>query len=77
MLLVILIIFVTLFSSFGSVRQALPAIMNIRSALVGGIVGLLPMALITTTGQPRVFVIGTASIPRAQPVGTARSLITR
>ena len=41
MLLVILIIFVILFSSFGSVRQAFLVIMNIPSALIGGIVGLL------------------------------------
>jgi len=41
MLLVILIIFVILFSSFGSVRQAFLVIMNIPSALIGGVVGLL------------------------------------
>jgi cobalt-zinc-cadmium resistance protein CzcA len=41
MALVILIIFVILFSSFGSVRQALLVIMNIPSALIGGIVALL------------------------------------
>jgi len=41
MLLVILIIFVILFSAFGSLRQALLVIMNIPSALIGGIAGLL------------------------------------
>jgi cobalt-zinc-cadmium resistance protein CzcA len=41
MALVILIIFVVLFSSFGSVRQALLIIMNIPSALIGGIVALI------------------------------------
>jgi len=41
MALVILIIFVILFSSFGSVRQALLIIMNIPSALIGGVVALL------------------------------------
>ena len=41
MALVILIIFVILFSSFGSIRQALLIIMNIPSALVGGIVALI------------------------------------
>jgi len=41
MALVLLIIFVILFSSFGSVRQALLVIMNVPSALVGGVVGLL------------------------------------
>jgi len=41
MALVILIIFVILFSSFGSVRQALLVIMNIPSALIGGIVALI------------------------------------
>lgn len=39
--LVILIIFVILFSSFGSVRQAFLVIMNIPSALIGGVVALL------------------------------------
>ena len=39
--LVVLIIFVILFSSFGSVRQALLIIMNIPSTLVGGIVALI------------------------------------
>jgi cobalt-zinc-cadmium resistance protein CzcA len=39
--LVILIIFVILFSSFGSIRQALLIIMNIPSALIGGIVALI------------------------------------
>jgi cobalt-zinc-cadmium resistance protein CzcA len=41
MALVILIIFVILFSSFGSVRQALLVIMNIPSALIGGVVALI------------------------------------
>ncbi|MBN1938458.1 MAG: efflux RND transporter permease subunit [Candidatus Aminicenantes bacterium] len=41
MALVILIIFVILFSSFGSLRQALLVIMNVPSALIGGIAGLL------------------------------------
>jgi cobalt-zinc-cadmium resistance protein CzcA len=41
MLLVLLIIFVVLFSSFGSVWQALLVLMNIPSTLIGGIVGLL------------------------------------
>ncbi|HPW18677.1 MAG TPA: CusA/CzcA family heavy metal efflux RND transporter, partial [Candidatus Aminicenantes bacterium] len=41
MALVVLIIFVILFSSFGVVRQALLVIMNIPSALVGGIVALI------------------------------------
>jgi cobalt-zinc-cadmium resistance protein CzcA len=41
MLLVLVIIFVVLFSSFGSVWQALLVIMNIPSTLVGGILGLL------------------------------------
>ncbi len=41
MALVILIIFVILFSSFGSVRQALLVILNIPSALIGGIVALI------------------------------------
>jgi len=41
MILVLLIIFVVLFSSFGSVWQALLVIMNIPSTLVGGILGLL------------------------------------
>jgi cobalt-zinc-cadmium resistance protein CzcA len=41
MALVILIIFVILFSSFGSIRQAFLVIMNIPSALIGGIVALL------------------------------------
>lgn len=41
MALVILIIFVILFSSFGSVRQAFLVIMNIPSALIGGIVALI------------------------------------
>jgi len=39
--LVILIIFVVLFSSFGSLWQALLIILNIPSALMGGIFGLL------------------------------------
>jgi cobalt-zinc-cadmium resistance protein CzcA len=41
MLLVLLIIFVVLFSSFGSIWQSLLVIMNIPSTLVGGILGLL------------------------------------
>jgi len=41
MLIVILIIFVVLFTSFGSIRQALLIIMNIPTTLVGGILGLL------------------------------------
>ncbi len=41
MALVILIIFVILFSSFGSIRQALLVIMNIPSALIGGVIGLI------------------------------------
>jgi len=41
MALVILIVFVILFSSFGSIRQALLIIMNIPSALIGGIVALI------------------------------------
>jgi cobalt-zinc-cadmium resistance protein CzcA len=41
MILVLLIIFVVLFSSFGSVWQALLVILNIPSTLVGGILGLL------------------------------------
>ncbi len=41
MLIVLLIIFVVLFSSFGSVWQALLVIFNIPSTLVGGILGLL------------------------------------
>jgi cobalt-zinc-cadmium resistance protein CzcA len=41
MLIVILIIFVVLFSSFGSIRQALLIILNIPSTLIGGILGLL------------------------------------
>jgi len=41
MALVILIIFVILFSSFGSIRQAFLIIMNIPSALIGGIVALI------------------------------------
>ena len=41
MVIVILIIFVILFSSFGSVRQALLIILNIPTTLVGGIIGLL------------------------------------
>ena len=41
MALVILIIFVILFSSFGSIRQALLVILNVPSTLVGGIVALL------------------------------------
>jgi cobalt-zinc-cadmium resistance protein CzcA len=41
MALVILIIFVILFSSFGSIRQALLVILNIPSALVGGVVALI------------------------------------
>lgn len=41
MLLVILIIFVVLFSSFGSIWQALLIILKIPSTLIGGILGLL------------------------------------
>jgi cobalt-zinc-cadmium resistance protein CzcA len=41
MLLVLLIIFVVLFSSFGSIRQALLIIFNIPSTLIGGILALL------------------------------------
>jgi cobalt-zinc-cadmium resistance protein CzcA len=41
MLIVILIIFVVLFSSFGSIRQAFLIILNIPSTLIGGILGLL------------------------------------
>jgi cobalt-zinc-cadmium resistance protein CzcA len=41
MLIVILIIFVVLFSSFGSIWQALLIILNIPSTLIGGILGLL------------------------------------
>ena len=41
MLIVILIIFTVLFSSFGSIRQALLIIMNIPTTLIGGILGLL------------------------------------
>jgi len=41
MLIVILMIFVILFSSFGSIWQALLVILNIPSTLVGGILGLL------------------------------------
>ncbi len=41
MALVILIIFVILFSSFGSLRQAFLIIMNIPSALIGGVVALI------------------------------------
>ncbi len=41
MALVLLIIFVVLFSSFGSIWQALLIIMNIPSTLIGGIIGLL------------------------------------
>jgi cobalt-zinc-cadmium resistance protein CzcA len=41
MALVILIIFVILFSSFGSIRQALLVIMNIPSALIGGVIALI------------------------------------
>jgi len=41
MLIVLLIIFVVLFSSFGSVWQALLVIFNIPSTLIGGILGLL------------------------------------
>jgi len=41
MALVILIIFVILFSSFGSIRQAFLVIMNIPSALIGGVVALI------------------------------------
>ncbi|MQY60488.1 MMPL family transporter [bacterium] len=41
MLIVILIIFVILFSSFGSIWQALLIILNIPSTLIGGILGLL------------------------------------
>lgn len=41
MALVLLIIFVILFSSFGSIWQALLIIMNIPSTLIGGIIGLL------------------------------------
>jgi cobalt-zinc-cadmium resistance protein CzcA len=41
MALVLLIIFVVLFSSFGSIWQALLIILNIPSTLIGGIIGLL------------------------------------
>ncbi|MEW5901242.1 MAG: efflux RND transporter permease subunit, partial [Acidobacteriota bacterium] len=41
MLLVILMIFVILFSSFGSIRQALLIILNIPTTLAGGILALL------------------------------------
>jgi cobalt-zinc-cadmium resistance protein CzcA len=41
MIFVLLIIFVVLFSSFGSVWQALLVILNIPSTLIGGILGLL------------------------------------
>jgi cobalt-zinc-cadmium resistance protein CzcA len=41
MALVVLIVFVILFSSFGSIRQALLVIMNVPSALIGGVVALL------------------------------------
>ncbi len=41
MLVVILMIFVVLFSSFGSIRQALLIIMNIPTTLAGGILALL------------------------------------
>lgn len=41
MLVVLLIIFVVLFASFGSIWQALLVIFNIPSTLVGGILGLL------------------------------------
>jgi len=41
MLIVLLIMFVVLFSSFGSIWQATLVIMNIPSTLVGGILGLL------------------------------------
>jgi cobalt-zinc-cadmium resistance protein CzcA len=41
MLLVLLIIFVILFSSFGSISQAALIILNIPSTLVGGIIGLI------------------------------------
>jgi cobalt-zinc-cadmium resistance protein CzcA len=41
MLIVLLIIFVVLFSSFGSIRQALLIILNIPSTLIGGILALL------------------------------------
>jgi len=41
MAVVILVIFVVLFSSFGSVWQALLVVLNIPSTLIGGILGLL------------------------------------
>jgi cobalt-zinc-cadmium resistance protein CzcA len=41
MMIVLLIIFVILFSSFGSIRQALLIILNIPTTLVGGILALL------------------------------------
>ncbi len=41
MLVVILIIFIVLFSSFGHIWQALLIILNIPSTLIGGILGLL------------------------------------
>jgi cobalt-zinc-cadmium resistance protein CzcA len=41
MLIVLLIMFVVLFSSFGSIWQAALIIMNIPSTLIGGILGLL------------------------------------
>jgi cobalt-zinc-cadmium resistance protein CzcA len=45
MILVLLIVFVVLFSSFGSVWQALLVILNIPSTLIGGILGLLVFGL--------------------------------
>jgi cobalt-zinc-cadmium resistance protein CzcA len=41
MIFVLLIIFIILYSSFGSVWQALLVILNIPSTLIGGIIGLL------------------------------------
>jgi cobalt-zinc-cadmium resistance protein CzcA len=41
MVIVILIIFIVLFSSFGRIWQALLIILNIPSTLIGGILGLL------------------------------------
>jgi cobalt-zinc-cadmium resistance protein CzcA len=41
MLLVVLIIFVVLFSSFGSLRQAFLIILNIPTTLLGGMLGLI------------------------------------
>lgn len=41
MLIVLLIMFVVLFSLFGSIRQASLVILNILSTLIGGILGLL------------------------------------